>query len=159
MKRMQLIAAALCLLMISAFAATSAVSAKNVNNVINSSIRQYDVLWENGKVIGKVTIDGETGHYVINLNLEKAGLNDKAQGHSILWVVLWNDKSFEGTDIETYGLLIPTFINAGGIAHVEGTHELVRQWFDDGAVDGASTLADFYAFDATAGASRIAVID
>ncbi len=148
----------LCLLMVSAFAVTSAVSAKNTHNVINSSIRQYDVQWENGKVIGKVIIDGETGHYVVNLNLAKAGLKDKATGHVILWVVLWNDQSFKGADYAGWGLLIPTFINAGGIAHVEGTDPLIKQWFGDGAVDGASTLAEFASFDVTAGASHTIAI-
>ncbi len=160
----RILAITLCLIMVSAFAATSAVSAKNANNVINSSIRQYDVYYpvdqETAVVVGKITIDGETGHYVVNVNLERAGLKDEAQEHTILWVVLWNTNSFSETpSLSGYGLLIPTFINEGGIAHVEGTHELVQQWFGDGAVDGVSTLAEFNNYDFVAGGFPIAEIE
>ncbi len=158
MKQKRLLAIALCLVMVGAFAGTSAVSAKNGNNIVNSSIRQYDVLWTNNEVVGKVILDGETGHYVVNVNLAKAGLKDKAQGHVYLWVVLWNSQSFKGTTIQGYGLLIPTFVNAAGIAHVEATDPLVQQWFGGGAVDGASTLTQFYAFDVFAGAGDIIAV-
>lgn len=151
--RKRLLALLLCVVMVSAIAVTGAVSAKNENNIINSSIRQYDVMYyapgsETGKVVGKVTIDGETGHYIVNVNLGRAGLNLKSQEGQVLWVELRNPNSFglseQPDEIPTgYGLAIPTYVNAGGIGHVVWTYYLIPQWFSGGAVDQAPTDARF----------------
>ncbi len=65
---------ALCLVMVSAFAATNAVSAANTDN---TAIRQYDIVWnyDTNQIIGKLTLNVETGHWVTTINFAKSDDN------------------------------------------------------------------------------------
>ncbi len=116
--RTRMTALALCLIMVSAFAVTGAVSAASKSNT-----RTYDVVWrDTGDVIGKLTVDVSTGHYVINANYGKysqelkeetfkdATLNHPNKHYS---VILIDDKS--GVNIYDIGTL-----TRGGNVHGEG---------------------------------------
>ncbi len=70
----RILAITLCLVMVSAIAATGAVSATTAGK---SNIRSYDVYWWNQ--VGKATLDLKTGHLVINVNLNKERAPDPWQ--------------------------------------------------------------------------------
>ncbi|MGZ4892309.1 MAG: hypothetical protein ACXV2B_08670 [Halobacteriota archaeon] len=117
----QIVAVALCLVMVSAFAITSVVSAQPDA----SAIRQFDVRASrnqvNDVVVGKLTIDTNSGHYIINVNWEKAieqtktYFKDHHQYKFSYW--LYNTKPPYGqVDLGWIGLT-----NNGGNLHGEGT--------------------------------------
>ncbi|MGZ4849420.1 MAG: hypothetical protein ACXV2D_08035 [Halobacteriota archaeon] len=64
----RIIAIALCLVMVSTVAATGAVSATTIGK---SNIRTFDVYWVNGSPVGKATLNLDTGHFVVNVNMNK----------------------------------------------------------------------------------------
>ncbi len=113
----RILAITLCLVMVSAFAATSAVSAKHAGQ---SDIRQYDVPSPStGILVGKLTINVATGHWVINGNPARANhevkVLDKGVVGEIVAVFLQNEKANPKTvPIGT------SVVNAGGNIHTEG---------------------------------------
>jgi len=76
--RKALIALVMCAFTVSAVAATTTVSAKQAGA---SDIRQYDILfWMAGdRVVGKLTVNFATGHYIVNANYGKGGTKGEAK--------------------------------------------------------------------------------
>ena len=121
----RILAIALCLIMVSAFVVTSAVSAKSDN----SAIRQFDFKGKSSitsgiATIGKLTIDTNSGHYTINFNWARIDTQTKKlakdfyrQKGQYQWhLFLLNTKTNEIVDL---GFI--AFTNNGGNAHGEGT--------------------------------------
>ncbi|MGZ4847547.1 MAG: hypothetical protein ACXV3E_07170 [Halobacteriota archaeon] len=75
----RIVAIALCLVMVSAFTVTGAVSATSVGK---SNIRTFDV-WLDNHVVGKATLNLKTGHLVITVNVNNVpGLDPPYEGWS-----------------------------------------------------------------------------
>ncbi len=111
----RILAIALCLVMVSAFAVTGAVSAAPSDN---APVRQYDLHASTDAVVGKVTVNFETGHWVADGNWGKASADMKD----------YTKKYQPGQDFTLYMTkYYTTFGDAkittsyGGTAHGEGT--------------------------------------
>ncbi len=110
----RLIAIALCLVMVSAFTVTSAVSAASENG----PVKQYDLHNKLGAVAGKVTVNFETGYWVANGNEAKiskdAKEGDKGEAGLVLPLYMTKGKPLQFDDATLT-------VNQGGNVHGEGT--------------------------------------
>ncbi len=110
----------LCAIIITTVAATGAVVAKEDSvNAGESDVRHYDVLsyTAHDQVVGKLTVDMTTGHYVITANYGKVGLKDAAKQATKSGIIkAWNTAA-QPWEI-TFG---PATMTNGGTAHAEGT--------------------------------------
>ncbi len=138
--RYRFIALALCLLMVSAFAVTGAVSAAGSSK---SNIRQYDVLSARAgdQLTGKLTVDLATGHYVVNANYGKVGIKDvaKLNAGDVGYIhAIATDSSAQPPDIY-FGSIT---WNKGGNAHGEGTLTTAANDPDVKVVDWLKSYGD-----------------
>ncbi|MGZ4934107.1 MAG: hypothetical protein ACXVIG_07200 [Halobacteriota archaeon] len=118
--RIRLSAFVLCAIIITTVVATDAVAAKTDSaNAGESNIQHYDVLsWmAHDKVVGKLTIDVKTGHYVVTVNYGKGGLKDAAKQASKSGIVKAQNTAAQPWEI-TFSSVIMT---KGGTLHGEGT--------------------------------------
>lgn len=117
--RKRLLVLLMCAVLVSAFAATTAVSAKETK----SDIRQYDVKAAyTPDVVGKLTVNFESGHYTIDANWGKAttmpdGTNykDFIKGFAPHAGII---QAVNGPCSIKFGSIT---YNKGGTAHGEGT--------------------------------------
>ncbi len=134
----RILAIALCLVMVSACAVTSAVSAKRAGQ---SDVRQYDVKSPStGLLVGKLTINVATGHWVINGNPARANhevkVLDKGRVGEIVAVSLKNENA-QPNQVVPIGTAV---VNSGGNIHAEGTItnqdtlDWIAQWGDHASV-------------------------
>ncbi len=119
----RILAVALCLVMVSAFAITGTVSAARVGNSPN---QQYDITFilTEGTNLGTLTVNTQTGHFVANVNFEKLSPELKQQA---------KDHAGEGISLYLYNNNVPgkpiihkistDDINKGGNLHYEGTSQ------------------------------------
>lgn len=119
----RILAIVLCLVMVSAFAVTSAVSAKKDDN---TSIRQYDITWNYGvnQVVGKLILNVATGHWVADVNFAKSDdsyMNKEwAKENSYHW---YFNLFLQNNNAPKFLWIIPGFswpFTPGGTAHGEG---------------------------------------
>ncbi len=114
---------ALCIMMVSTFAATSEAAAAST-----SPIRQYDVhdTWQaQATVWGKLTVNFDTHKYVCNINAERGGWKDYAKTHDVgkSWTIKTNKPEYKEFGEVTF--------NAGGTGHGEGTlDDSTLAWLD-----------------------------
>lgn len=115
--RKRLLAIVICAVLVSTLAATSAVSAKPAGK---SNIQQYDLLW-GSVVVGKLTINTETGHYVANVNYAAAGLKDGLKAYFREYPMkLFLQVRHIGVSPNVVTIGLGTS-NNGGNLHAEGT--------------------------------------
>ncbi len=114
--RKTLIALTVCLVVVSAMAAASTVSAKQAST---SNVRQYDVHIKDPQsgeiltdVVGKITIDLSSGNYVANAHLRGTVLASDIR--PILAVT-------KETNSPGHIVLVHEYANNGGNVHYEGT--------------------------------------
>ncbi len=117
----RMVATAFCFAMVSVFAMMGAVSAQADN-----SARHFDVTYMvsgNEYVIGKLTIDTNSGHYTVNVNWAKidqfqktAAKDEYRQTQYKYRFVLYNPETSETVDLGYISLT-----NNGGNIHGEGT--------------------------------------
>ncbi len=152
MKRMTLIAIALCLVMASGFGVTGAVSAAQAGT---SSIHQYPIMlgkmrngvWTSTGEVGKLTLDTDTGHIVATINFAKADAKQlgKERAGGPFFLSLYNPNA-KPRYVYINGALtnLETPINEGGTAHMEGTLDVgnsqLATWLNTWA-DDANTIA------------------
>ncbi len=126
----RILAVALCLVMVSAFAITGTVSAARVGNSPN---QQYGITFvlEEGTNLGTLTVNTQTGHFVANVNFGKLSPELKQQA---------KDHAGEGISLYLYNKNVPgkpiihkistDDINKGGNLHSEGTSQDLVQWIN-----------------------------
>ena len=129
MKKVLLIALIIGAVIVSAMAVVAADS----TNAGKSDIRQYD-LRDHVGVVGKLTVNLKSGHYVADGNCAKVGKADKGicksqAGGSFL---ITASNSAATPPSITFG---PVIVNKGGNAHAEGTLDQttlawLAQWGD-----------------------------
>ncbi len=136
----RMLAIALCLVMVSAFAVTGAVSAAGSSK---SNIRQYDVVSAKAgdQLTGKLTVDLATGYYVVNANYGKVGIKDDAKlnvGDIGYIHAIAADSSAQPPDIY-FGSIT---WNKGGNGHGEGTLTTAVDHPDVKVVDWLKSYGD-----------------
>ncbi len=112
----RMVALACVFVMLSTVVVTSAVSTAQAGQ---SNIRHYEVLsWmAHDKVVGKLTVDVKTGHYVVTVNYGKGGLKDAAKQASKSGIIKAQNTAAQPWEI-TFGSVTMT---NGGTAREEGT--------------------------------------
>lgn len=128
----------LCALIITTVAATCAVAAKTDSvNAGKSNIRHYDVLsWmAHDQVVGKLTVDMTTGHYVITANYGKVDLKEGAKQATKSGTIKAQNTAAKPWEI-TFG---PATMTNGGTAHAEGTLTTARNHPDVKVVNWLDT--------------------
>ncbi len=121
--RKALVALVFCAALLTAMAATGVVAAKTDSvNASKSNVRHYDVLsWmANDQVVGKLTVDMMTGHYVITTNYGKVSLKEGPEGAKS--VSKSGTIKAQNTAAQPWELTFCSVpMTGGGTAHAEGT--------------------------------------
>ncbi len=121
--------------------AIGAVAAKTIPaNAGASSIRHYDVLsWMAGdKVVGKLTVNMKTGHFVITANYGKVGLKEGPEGAK--QVSKSGVIKAQNTAAQPWELTFCSVpMTGGGTAHLEGTLTTARNHPDVKVVNWLET--------------------
>ncbi len=133
----RMVAIALFLVLVSACAVTSAVSAKRAGQ---SDVRQYDVNSPStGLLVGKLTINVATGHWVINGNPARANHEVKVLDKGLVGEIV--AVSLKNENAQPNQVPIGTaVVNSGGNIHAEGTItnqdtlDWIAQWGDHASV-------------------------
>lgn len=130
--------------MVSSVAATSTVSATlrtlpPIDEIEKPSLRHYDVAWQQtGEVVGKLTIDLETSHWIFNANYAKSDTKDMTKGwvgHGHVHASVPND------DLWWDGITM----TKGGTAHGEGVIGSAVEWFRNAEANHLSpTIVGWY---------------
>ncbi len=87
-----------------------------------SSIRQYNIISvkANGAVVGKLTVDMITGHYVVNVNYGKGGIKDLSKQVYPGMAGLMRAINTASTPNEVWFYQVRVVFDNGGNAHGQG---------------------------------------